>query len=142
MSKQLSKRGFCSSGQQGFSLVEVLVVIAVVGIISALILPQVTNVRSEASLSVARQQQAELQTALGNWIVAKSSGSGGLAAARAAYTGTKLALLQSYLQEGTYSALSGDGDNVTSAALDGAKAYLRFSSWNAGQQPIVEWVNR
>lgn len=126
----------------GFSLVEMLVVIAVVGILSAVLIPQVFNLRSAAQVSTARQQQAELQTALGNWIVAKSSGAGGLAAARTAYTGTKLTLLQSYLQEGTYSALSGDGDNVTSAALDGAKAYLRFSSWNVGQQPIIEWVNR
>lgn len=119
-----------------------LVAIAVVGILSAVLIPQVFNLRSAAQVSTARQQQAELQTALGNWIVAKSSGAGGLAAARTAYTGTKLALLQSYLQEATYSALSGEGDNVTSAALDGAKAYLRFSSWNVGQQPIVEWVNR
>lgn len=126
----------------GFSLVEILLVIAVIGILSAVLLPQVLNVRSAAQITTARQQQAELQTALGNWIVAKSSGPGGLAAARAAYTGTKLSLLQGYLQQGTYSELTGDGDNVRSAALDGAKAYLRFSSWSAGQQPIVEWVNQ
>ena len=92
--------------------------------------------------TVARQQQAQLQTALDNWIVARSSGSGGLAAARAAYTGTKLALLQNYLQEATYASLSGDGDTVSSAALDGANASLQFSSWNVGQQPTVQWINR
>lgn len=128
--------------KSGFSLVEMLVVIAVVSILSAVLIPQVFNLRSGAQVATARQQQAELQNALGNWIVAKSSGPGGLAAARTAYTGTKLALLEGYLQEGTYSALTGDGDNVRSAALDGAKAYLRFSSWSVGQQPIVEWVNQ
>ncbi len=125
-----------------FSLVEMLVIIAVIAILSAVLIPQVFNLRSAAQVTTARQQQAELQTALGNWIVAKSSGPGGLAAAREAYTGTKLALLQGYLQEGTYSALSGDGDNVSSAALDGARAYLLFSSWSVGQQPTVQWVNR
>lgn len=123
-------------------MVEVLVVVAIIGVTSALIIPQIVNARSGASQSVARQQQAELQTALGNWIVAKSSEQGGIAAARAAYTGTKLTILQNYLQEATYSSLSGSGDTVTSSALDSANAYLQFSSWPVGQQPTVRWINR
>lgn len=126
----------------GLSLVELLVVIAVLAILAALLIPFVSPMQKNAQEAVARQQQAQLQTALDNWIVARSSGQGGLAAARAAYTGTKLALLQDYLQAATYSSLSGDDDTVTSAALDGANAYLRFSSWGVGQQPTVQWVNR
>jgi hypothetical protein len=106
------------------------------------LLPVVLNVKQGAELTTARQQQAELQTALGNWIVAKSGGLGGLAAARAAYTGTKLTLLRDYLQEATYSSLIGDGDTVRSAALDSANAYLRFSSWSVEQQPNVQWINQ
>jgi len=143
MKKAFSQHGVFRLAQKGFSLVEVLVVIAVIGIVSALVLPQVMNVQSSASVSLARQQQAELQTALGNWIVAKSSGPGGLAAARSAYTGTKLALLQNYLQESTYASLAGSGDTVSSAALDSANAYLQFSAWSVGgQQPSVQWINR
>ena len=127
---------------RGFSLVEILIIIAVIGIISALVIPQISNIRSSASLSVARQQQAELQAALGNWVVARSSEPGGLSAARAAYTGTKLSLLQNYLQEATYASMSGSGDTVTSAALDAAGAYLQFSSWGSGQYPAVQWINR
>jgi len=126
----------------GFHLIELLIVIAVIAILSALLIPQIKDVRENAQTSIARQQQAELQTALGNWIIAKSSGPGGLAAARSAFNGTKLALLQGYLQEGTYSSLSGNGDTVTSAALDGANAYLQFSSWSSDQQPTVQWINR
>ncbi len=121
---------------------EILLVIAVIAIISALLIPQVSSIQSGASTSVARQQQAQLQTALDSWIVAASSQSGGLATARGAYTGTKLTLLRDYLQEATYSSLIGDGDTVRSAALDNANAYLRFSSWSVGQQPTVQWINQ
>lgn len=125
-------------------MIEILIVIVVIIILSSLLIPQITRVKESAQVSVARQQQAELQTALGNWIAAKSAEPGGLAAARDAYkAGTKLALLQNYLQASTYSALSGSGDNVTSTALDSANAYLQFSAiWSTGTQPSVQWVNK
>lgn len=126
----------------GFSLIELLVVIVVLVILSSLLIPQITRVKEGAQDSIARQQQVELQTALGNWIAAKSSEPGGLAGARAAYTGTKLALLQNYLQAATYASLSGSGDTVTSAALSGANAHLEFSAWPSGGQPTVNWVNQ
>jgi prepilin-type N-terminal cleavage/methylation domain-containing protein len=143
MKKAFSQHGVFRLAQKGFSLVEALVVIAVIGIVSALVLPQVMNVQRSASVSLGRQQQAELQTALGNWIVAKSSGPGGLAAARNSYNsaGTKLGLLQNYLQEGTYAALSGSGSKVTSAALTASGASLQFSSWSVGGSPSVTWAN-
>jgi prepilin-type N-terminal cleavage/methylation domain-containing protein len=130
----------------GFSLVELLVVVAVLGIMAALLLPYFSPMQGMASQQIARQQQAELQTALGNWVVAQSSGPGGLAAARATYSGqsgAKLQLLQNYLQPATYATLSGTGDRVTSSALSGANAYLQFSSWStAAQQPILQWINQ
>jgi len=128
--------------ETGFSFVEVLLVIAVIGIIAALALPYVRGVNEQASALVARQQQAELQTALGNWISAKSSQPGGLAAARAAYDADKRVLLKDYLQESTLNNLIWNGATVTSGALRAAKATLRFSSWSTTNQPTVEWVNQ
>ena len=130
---------------RAFSLVEILVVVAIITVLSSLLLPTILGTRKTAHEQVARQQQAELQTALSNWIIAQSSGSGGLAAARAAYNetgGAKLQLLQNYLQAATYSSLSGSGDTVGSAALDSAGAYLQFSDWTSGGQPTVQWINR
>jgi prepilin-type N-terminal cleavage/methylation domain-containing protein len=132
---------------KAFSLVEILVVIAVIAILSTLLLPRISGINEASHTAVARQQQAELQTALGNWIIAQSSGPGGLAAARVAYTGTnvtdKIDLLQPYLQASTYASLDGDGDTVGSPALDKANAYLQFSPWTiSSQQPIVEWKNK
>jgi prepilin-type N-terminal cleavage/methylation domain-containing protein len=129
--------------QQALSLIEILIVIAVIGVLAALFIPYISNFQSGAQESVARQQQAELQTALGNWISAASSTSGGLAAARATYTSTdnKLSLLQNYLQAATYANLQSSGNSVTSAALTGSRASLQFSSWTVGGAPSIIWVN-
>jgi prepilin-type N-terminal cleavage/methylation domain-containing protein len=128
----------------GLSLVEMLLVIAILGIIASLLIPYVSPMRGAASTQIARQQQAELQTALGSWIAAASSGPGGLAAARSAYgsAGSKLALLQNYLQPATYASLSGSGNTVTSAALTAAGASLQFSSWGVSGAPTVNWVGQ
>ncbi|MBJ7391394.1 MAG: type II secretion system protein [Chthoniobacterales bacterium] len=128
-------------GSAGFSLVEMLVVIAVIAIISAVLLPYVSPMRRASSDQIARQQQAELQTALGSWIAATSSGPGGLAAAREAYSqsSSKLGLLQNYLQPATYAAFGGSGNNVTSAVLSAAGTSLQFSSWGVGGYPSVNW---
>ena len=128
--------------EKAFSLVEILIVILVIGIITAFVFPQIRNARQASEEVIARQQQAELQVALGNWIVSASSGPGGLAAARTAYAGDKLALISDYLQVSTADSFSGSGDTVSSAALDGANAYLQFSAWSIGQQPTVQWINR
>lgn len=128
---------------RAFSLVEILIVIAVLAILVTLLLPYISPMQRGAQEAVARQQQAALQTALGNWTTAASSQPGGLAGARAAYNaaGNKLALLQDYLQVATYAALSGSGNSVSSEALAGAGASLQFSAWNVGGTPAVNWAN-
>jgi len=127
----------------GFSLVELLIVIAVIAVMATLMLPLVSGQRQSGQMVVARQQQAALQTALGNWVAAQSSLGGGLAAARNAYaTNTdKRAMLQNYLQPGTYAALQGNGSKVTSQALTASGASLHFSGWAVGGSPSIIWSN-
>jgi type II secretory pathway pseudopilin PulG len=137
---RIDKRTNCA-----LSLVEILISIAVVGIIATLLIPYVSSTKRSANEAVGRQQQAELQAALGSWIVAQSSGPGGLASTRALYNGAsgpKLQLLRNYLQQDTYSSLQGEGNNVTSAALDSVNARLQFSDWLAEGQPAVQWISQ
>jgi prepilin-type N-terminal cleavage/methylation domain-containing protein len=128
----------------GFSLMEMLLTVAIVGIIAALLVPSISPMKQSSSVQIARQQQAELQTALGSWIASASAGPGGLAAARGTYNsaGSKLALLQNYLQPSTYSMFSGSGSGVTSDALTAAGASLQFSSWGVDSTPVVNWVGQ
>ena len=131
-----------TTSRSGFSFFELLVVVAMLGVIATLLITYVSPMRETTSIQVARQQQAELQTALGAWIAATSSGPGGLAAARGSYNGagSKLSLLQAYLQPATYAALSGSGSSVSSGALAEAGASLQFSSWGVDDSPSVNWV--
>lgn len=127
-----------------FSLMEMLVTVAIIGTIAVLLIPSISPMKQGSSVQVARQQQAELQTALGSWIASASAGPGGLAAARGTYNsaGSKLALLQNYLQPATYAMFSGGGSSVTSEALTAAGASLQFSSWGMDTAPAVTWVGQ
>jgi len=124
------------------SLVELLVVIAIIAVLSALVIPNISSIRGGTQEAVARQQQAELQTALGSWLSAASSGPEGMAAARETYNsaGSKLALIQNYLQDSTRANLSGSGSSVSSAALTASGASLQFSAWGIESPPAVNWV--
>lgn len=130
------------SQQAALSLLELLIVIAIIAILATLVLPNISPMRGAASTQIARQQQAELQTALGAWIAFASSAPGGLAAARTAYTGAdrKLDLLADYLQPATVANLSNSGSVINSAALSAAGAQLEFSGWSGTTDaPVVEW---
>ncbi len=126
-----------------FSFVEVLIIVAVIAILSTLILSSFLGTTESATELVARQQQAELQTALGNWIAREASQPGGLAGARTRYNSAqdKLSLLGKYLQATTLERLDGGGTDVNSDALSGSKAMLQFTEdWVEGETPMVEWI--
>jgi prepilin-type N-terminal cleavage/methylation domain-containing protein len=128
----------------GFSLLEILIVVAVIGILATLVLSYITGTSEYATQVVARQQQAQLQTALDNWVAATASSSGGLAAARNLYNNqaNKLLLLSNYLQTDTFARFTNTGNKVRSAALAGSKASLEFTAmWSAGGSPTVTWNN-
>jgi prepilin-type N-terminal cleavage/methylation domain-containing protein len=126
------------SKSAAFSLVEILLVVAVIGIISGLAMTYMGGTSEHSRSLVARQQQVQLQTALDAWITATASGTAGLAAAKAAYStdaGAMLTALAPYLREPGIFTASGGG--LSSSALAGIGKTLQFSSWSEGSYPKV-----
>ena len=123
----------------GFSLIELLVVICVIGVLSALVITSITNASRDSRWTVARQQQATLQSALNAWITASPS----ISSARARYSdsdaSSKLALLSDYLQPDTFADFSSNStsSSVRSRILNQLGYGLTFSEWNLTNQPSV-----
>lgn len=133
--------------QQGFSLVELLVTIAVIAILTGLVITSISNAAGDARMVTARQQQAVLQDALNAWISAASSGAGSLSSAQATYSAAttpaaKLALLQNYLQADSYAHFTANSTatQIRSDAMTKAGVYLQFSAWVGTGYPSVEMI--
>jgi len=138
MTRLRQTRRMGNANNLGFSLVELLVVISAIAILSGLAISYIGGASENSRLLVARQQQVQLQTALDAWISANSSGTAGLAGAKAAYSSdasSMLSALAPYLREPGIFSSSGGG--VSSAALSGAGKTLQFSSWGDGSYPKV-----
>jgi len=126
----------------GFSLVELLIVIAVIGILSALIISAISNATDDSRFAVARQQQVVLQEALNSWIAAQSS----VAEAQSIYAtnGNKLSLITSYLRNespGGGVLFSNNGGAVSSEILDKVDKRLQFSGWTTNAYPSIILTN-
>ena len=52
---------------RGFSLIEVLLVLAIISIMAAMVINAFSNASQDSRVVVARQQQASLQSAVNNW---------------------------------------------------------------------------
>ena len=127
-------RGSCNA----FTLVEILVVILAIGILSGLAISYVGGASEQASTVVARQQQAQLQSALDSWITAQSSGTAGLASAKSLYSTDAEAMLSElapYLRDPDIFSASAAG--VSSGALAKIGRVLQFSAWVEGGYPKV-----
>lgn len=138
-------RGDQSPLPEAFTLVELLLVIAVIGVMSSLVLSSIGNAARDSNEVVARQQQVVLQEALNAWIARASSGTGSLTVASNVYASTtdRLSLISNYI--------GGDPNDdsrrfrwtngrVESDALDKAGRYLQFSTWSP--YPYVSLSNK
>lgn len=117
---------------------EILVVILAIGILSGLAISYVGGASEQASTVVARQQQAQLQSALDSWITARSSGTAGLASAKSLYsTDAEVMLpeLSLYLRDPDIFRVSAEG--VSSDSLAKIGRALQFSTWDEGSYPKV-----
>jgi prepilin-type N-terminal cleavage/methylation domain-containing protein len=134
-----------SERKDAFTLVELLLVLAVLSIMSALVVTAVTNAAGDARMVVARQQQAVLQEALNAWVSKESMGSGGLLGAMGAYNSAssasaKLGLLSNYLDAGTYANFTTNGGGgIQTDDMQRIGVSLNFTSgWTTNNYPRVE----
>lgn len=141
---------------RGFTMVEMLIVIAVIGVMSALVISAFTGASQDTRKVIARQQQAAVQNAVNAWVNSKSAayeddGTGviknvGLSGARTAYNAEdtakkKLTLVSNYLDDSTYSHLiknTSDNDKIQSQALKKTGQHLALENWVASSYPKVE----
>ncbi|MBL9156171.1 MAG: type II secretion system protein [Verrucomicrobiales bacterium] len=134
-----------SQAPRAFTMVEMLIVIAVIGIMSALVISAFSNAAQDTRRVVARQQQAAVQNAVNAWVNSISQ-TQGLAQARNLYNlaGTskgRLQLVQAYIDAASLSHFLSNTTNnneVKSAALAKTNQYLLLDTWNAASYPKVE----
>jgi prepilin-type N-terminal cleavage/methylation domain-containing protein len=130
---------------RAFTMVEMLIVIAVIGIMSALVISAFSNAAQDTRRVVARQQQAAVQNAVNAWVNSVSQ-TQGLGQTRNLYnlagsSKGRLQLVQAYLDEATlahFLANTTNNGEVKSAALSKTGQYLLLDTWNSASYPKVE----
>jgi prepilin-type N-terminal cleavage/methylation domain-containing protein len=131
---------------RGFSLVEMLIVIAIIAILGSMVITAVSNASQDSIRRVAEQQQVALQQALTAWI-ASTAATSSLSEARSQYTSrlggnTLLAAVETYLDPHSRDNFSLSGANVTSDMLERSGVVLAFTPWtNRAEYPQVNQVN-
>ena len=151
----------------GFSLVEAVFAIAIIGIMSALVIGAISNVSLDAHRVMARQQQAAVQNALIAWVMSQSrvgstSQVRSLESVRTEYNAqptTKARFLEfiapnpsspvpekrvGFLDQTSsdhFLEYTTNSDRLISAALENSKQYLTLPTWQSDQFPRVELVN-
>lgn len=132
--------------ESAFSLVELLIVIAIIGIMSSLVMSYITNAAKDSRMVIALQQQVVMQEALNAWIASSNS----LGDAQAAYTpgsaSVMLGYLERYLKNSTETQTNkmfyASGSRIRSDVLDKAGKALVFSTWGATNYPVVEMTSQ
>ncbi len=150
----------------GFSFVEAIFTIAIIGIMSSLVVSAISNASRDAHRVMGRQQQATVQSALTAWVmsqtrVGSTSQVRGLESVRTSYNalGTTSArfnllvpnptspdpnLRSGYLDQTTadhFLDYTTGTDRLKTAALNNAKQYLTLPTWQSGDFPRVDLVN-
>ncbi|MCG8601435.1 MAG: type II secretion system GspH family protein [Verrucomicrobiales bacterium] len=130
-----------------FSMIEMLIVIAVIGIMSALVISAFSNAAEDTRRVIARQQQAAVQSAVNAWVNSVSQ-EHGLAEARRRYnlagsSKGRLQLVGAYLDESSLNHFLSpsntvNANEVRSAALRKLGQHLSLNTWSAASYPKVE----
>ncbi len=152
--------------RNGFSFVEAIFTIAIIGIMSSLVVAAISNASRDAHRVMARQQQASVQSALTAWVMSQTRvGSTAqvrsLESVRTTYnalgtTSARFNLLipnptspDPSLRAGFLDQTTADHfldyttgtDRMKTGALDNAKQYLSLPTWQSGDFPRVDLIN-
>ena len=131
----------------GFSLVEALITIAIIGILSGLVVTAVSNASRDSSRMITRQQQSAVQEAVNSWVTSgsnfrdpatgqlKSTESTRIAYNAASTTSARFNLIKSFLDDSTadhFLTFTTSTDKLKSEAMTNTKQYLKLEDWAAG----------
>lgn len=141
----------------GFTFIEALVTIAILGVMAAILVSAFSSAATDASRMISRQQQAAVQGAVNAWV----NGDDNRANVINATTGTakirtveeiradynsrttslaRLNLIAAYLDETTknhFYSYTTDASKIKSEALNTTKQYLSLPNWAANSYPQV-----
>jgi prepilin-type N-terminal cleavage/methylation domain-containing protein len=154
------------ANRNGFTFVEAIFTIAIIGIMASLVVSAISNASRDANRVVARQQQAAINEALQAWVMSQMrvAGSGQIQSVdliRADYnsrgttqarfnliipmpTATTPDLRTGFLDQSTathFLDYTTNSERLKSAALDGARQYIVLPNWIEGEAPTAEIVN-
>ncbi len=151
----------------GFSFVEAIFTIAIIGIMSSIVVAAISNASRDAHRVMARQQQASVQSALTAWVMAQmrvgnTAQYRGLESVRTSYNtlSTSLArfnllipvpaspdpnLRAGFLDQTTadhFADYTSNSNQLQTSALYNAQQYLSLPDWQTGDFPHVDLVNQ
>lgn len=149
--------------ESGFSFVEAIFTIAIIGIMSSLVVAAISNASRDAHRVMARQQQAAVQSAVTAWVMAQTrvgstaqyrnleslrSYYNSLGTTRARFellrpnpTSPDLSLRAGFLDQTTVDHFDDymfSSDRLQTGALDNAGQYLTLPTWQSGDFPRCE----
>lgn len=152
--------------RNGFSFVEAIFTIAIIGIMSSLVVAAISNASRDAHRVMARQQQSAVQSALTAWVMAQTRVGNtaqlrSLESVRTTYNGLSTTsarfnllvpnptspdpnLRAGFLDQTTadhFLDYTTGSDKLKTSALDNAKQYLALPTWQSGDFPRVDLVN-
>lgn len=138
----------------GFSLVEALLTIAIMGVLTSLVVSVVSNATQDASRMMSRQQQVAVQSAVSAWVSSqmRDPSTGQVTSQesiRSNYNSrttslARLNLVAGYLDNviaNHFTSSTVNSAAIKSDALNTANQHLELPTWDSGSYPQVSLVD-